>query len=483
MPASDSTAPPRVLIADDQVDVRRALRLLLQAEGFETREVESPDAVPGALEDGDVDVVLLDVDENGEAAGPARNGGLGLLPRLRKLDPTLSVLAMASFASELGPDESLRHGARDCVRKPWDNRSLVRVLHTHAALTRALRRSRQAEDAAARLHRAPLPELVAESPAMQAVRALVRRAAPTETPVLLRGEPGTGRSLLARGLHAGSHRAHAPFAVFRVDGRPEAELEAELLGSLGGASPEARIDRMGVLEAADGGTLFLDRVERLPLGLQERLAEALRTGRFRRPGSARTRRADVRVLASTDADLAAASRAGRFREDLRELLASVEVELPPLRERPEDVLPLARAFLARHAERYGRSAPELSPAASEALARHAWPGNVRELELACERAVLSARGDAVTAADLGLAPPAPGPAAPEPEEPPEAAPAAPAEPPTAGDRPIDAFTLEEAERHLIKTAMDRYGGNVTRAAESLGLSRSALYRRLKRLGL
>jgi DNA-binding NtrC family response regulator len=355
-------------------------------------------------------------------------------------------------------------GARDYVEKPWDNARLLATLRTQVELARALRATRRLAADNQRLRgTGERPALVAESRPMRAVVGQLERIAPSDANVLVTGEHGTGKDVVARWIHAASHRAGRPLVTVNAGGITETLFESELFGHVKGAFTDAKADRVGSFELADGGTLFLDEIANVSLKQQAKLLRVLESGDLQRVGSSRIRRVDVRVIAATNADLAREVAEGRFREDLLYRLNTVEIRLPSLRERREDVPALAALFLREQASRYKKTAAELTPGAMRALLEHPWPGNVRELRHAVERAVLMARGPAVTEDDLGLQ-----------------LPRAAATP--AGELPDD-LTLEGAERLLIQRALTRHGGNVSRAAEALGVSRSALYRRLQYYGL
>ena len=346
------------------------------------------------------------------------------------------------------------------MEKPWDNARLVAVLRAQVELGRALRKTGQLEEENRRLRRSGLPELVGESRAMQPVRRMMERVAPSDANVLITGEHGTGKEVVARWIHAASARAGHALVTVNAGGISEGVFESELFGHVKGAFTDARADRVGYFEMADGGTLFLDEIGNLSPKLQAKLLRVLQTGEYQRVGSSRTARANVRIIAATNADLAREIAEGRFREDLLYRLNTVEIRLPPLRERREDVPLLANHFLRQRAERYGRRIEGISPEAMQALLDYPWPGNIRELEHTVERALLLMHSGTVQVADLSL--PA-------------------AEGAAAGN--LDQMPLEEVERVLIRKALQRHDGNVSQAAEALGLSRSALYRRLQRYGL
>jgi len=446
---------PRVLVADDQPDVLEAVRLLGKSNGLDVRTATSPRAALALAEADAFDVVLVDLNYTRDTTSGRE--GMDLLSRLRELDPHLPVVVITAWGSVEGAVEAMRRGARDYVQKPWDNDRLLATLRNQIELSRALRAGDRLAAEAAKRRRDDLPALIAESRAMEPVMRLLERVAPSEASVLVVGEHGTGKEVVARWLHAGSPRAARGFIPVNAGGLGEGVLDSELFGHVRGAFTDAHADRAGCFELADEGTLFLDEIANMPPPQQAKLLRVLQTGEYTPVGSSRVRRADVRLITATNADLGAEVAAGRFREDLLYRLNTVEIRLPPLRERREDVPRLAALFLGRHGRR--ADAPRaFSASAMEALLAHSWPGNVRELEHVVERAVLLAQGDEVTVDDLAL------------------------RDRTDGTPRLEAMTLDEAERYLIERALAAHGGNVSEAARALGLSRSALYRRLQGLG-
>ncbi|HEU0008300.1 MAG TPA: sigma-54 dependent transcriptional regulator [Verrucomicrobiae bacterium] len=445
-----------MLVADDQGDVLEALRLLLKGEGYRTETVSSPAKVLAALEAGEFDVVLMDLNYARDTTSGQE--GLELLARIQALDSALPVVVMTAWANVELAVEAMRRGARDFIQKPWDNPRLAAIIRNQVELGQALRKGQRLE-AENELLRGGGPALIAESPAMRPVLELIGRVGPSDANVLITGENGTGKGVVARALHAVSTRALKPLVVVNMGGLSEGVFESELFGHVKGAFTDARTDRVGRFELADGGTLFLDEIANVPLNQQTKLLRVLETGEFERVGSSKTRRANVRLISATNADVRGEVAAGRFRQDLLFRLNTVEISLPPLRERREDVAPLAAHFLRQHAQRYRKSVNGLEPSALQILQEHGWPGNIRELDHAIERAVLMAQGQQVKAADLGLR--GGGENAPRLEE----------------------MSLEEVERHLIKKTLARCDGNAMKAADALGLSRSAFYRRLEKYGL
>ena len=448
---------PRVLIADDQREVREALRLLLKGEGYATETAASPAEVLAAVTSQELDAVLMDLNYTRDTTSGRE--GLDLLSRLRAFDDKLPVIVMTAWASVGLAVEVMRHGARDFVEKPWDNNRLLTILRTQIDLGRALRHGERLEAENQLLRADGQPILVATSPEMRPVLDLVARVGPSEANVLITGENGTGKGVVARALHAVSPRARTPLVTVNTGGLSESVFESELFGHVRGAFTDAKSDRVGRFELADGGTIFLDEIANISLSQQAKLLRVLETGEFERLGSSRTRKADVRILSATNADLREEVAAGRFRQDLLFRLNTVEIRIPPLRDRRSDILPLADHFLEQHAQRYRKRVRGFEPAAAEALLAHPWPGNVRELDHAVERGILMAAGERIRLQDLGLQPAQ-----------------------AAGAAAIEDLPLEEVERVLIQKALARYG-NVSHAAQALGLSRSALYRRLEKHGL
>ena len=450
-----STPSTRLLIADDQRDVLEALRLLLKAEGYQIDAVESPAAVLKALEQRDYDVVIIDLYYARDTTSGQE--GLELLTKIHSADEMLPVVVMTAWGSVNVAVEAMRRGARDFVEKPWDNERLKAIVRTQAELGRALRRATRLEAQSRTTQNDGGPLLIADSVAMRPVLEVIARVGPSDANVLITGENGTGKGLVAQSLHAVSTRSARPMVTINAGGVSEGVFESELFGHVKGAFTDAKQDRVGRFELADGSTLFLDEIANVPLSQQQKLLRVLETGEFERLGSSRTRKADVRLISATNADLNAEVAAGRFRQDLLFRLNTIEIRLPPLRERRDDIPRIAKHFLVQHAQRYRKAMTGFDPAALQALIDHPWPGNVRELDHAVERAVLMAQGNVIHLADLGLRQ-------------------------TGGadaSARLEEMSLEDVEGFLIRKAMARYG-NVSHAAKALGLSRSALYRRLER---
>jgi DNA-binding NtrC family response regulator len=446
----------RVLVADDQSDIREALRLLLKAEGFEIEMAGSPAQVLTAVQARELDVVLMDLNYARDTTSGKE--GLDLLPRLQTVDPDLPVVVMTAWGTIELAVEAMRRGARDFVQKPWENARLVAIVKTQAELARALRKGHRLE-AGTRILAGDGSPLIAESKAMRPVLEVIAQVGPSDANVLLTGENGSGKGTVARSLHASSLRASKALVTVNVGGLSETLFESELFGHVKGAFTDAKTDRVGRFELADGGTLFLDEIANVSLGLQAKLLRVLETGEFEPVGSSRTRRVDVRILSATNADLRQEVASGRFRQDLLFRINTIELHVPALRDRPEDVGALAGHFLEQHVRRYRKRVSGFNEAAMRALREHSWPGNVRELDHVVERAILMTKGETIGVPDLGLR--------------------------TVADSVtrLEDMSLEDVECLLIKKALAREGGNVSKAAEALGLSRSAMYRRLQRYGL
>lgn len=447
---------PHILVADDQDDVLEAMRLLFKGEGIKVMTADSPQSVLKLLDDHDFDSVLIDLNYARDTTSGTE--GLDLLTRIQQIDDTLPVIVMTAWSSIELAVEAMRRGARDFVQKPWDNERLVATVRTQIELGRALRQSQrlQAEN---ELLREGAIQMIADSEAMRPVTEMINRVAPSPANVLVTGENGSGKGVVARALHELSDRKDKPMITVNMGGLSETVFESELFGHVKGAFTDAKSDRVGRFELADGGTLFLDEIGNLSSNQQTRLLRVLETGEFEPVGSSRTRRADVRVVSATNADLSQQVSEGRFRQDLLFRLNTIEIKLPPLRDRRSDIPKLAGQFLAEQQQRQSTNVNGISPAALEAMQAHSWPGNVRELSHVIERALLMARDTMIQPGDLGLAPA------------------------TDGISALESMTMDEIEKLVLRKALERHTGNANQAAKALGLSRSAFYRRLEKHGL
>jgi DNA-binding NtrC family response regulator len=446
----------RILIADDQRDVLEALRILLKSEGHQTDAVTSLTGIFNALQQRDYALLMMDLNYTRDTTSGQE--GLEVIPKIQALDSTLPIVVMTAWATIDLAVEAMKRGARDFVPKPWDNERLLTIVRTQIELASALRRGRKLE-AANKLLGGNVPKLIADAPSMRPVIEMISRVAPSDANVLITGENGTGKSLVAQALHALSPRASHSMITVNMGGLSETLFESELFGHVKGAFTDAKSDRAGRFELADESSLFMDEIANIPLNQQAKLLRVMETGEFERVGSSKTLHANVRTISATNATLTDEIAAGRFRQDLLFRLNTIEIALPPLRDRREDIIPLANNFLSQHAQRYRKELVGFDETARERLLQHSFPGNVRELDHVIERAVLMSRGSHLKAADLGL---------------------------TSGggeSKTLEDMSLEEVEAFLIKKALARNDGNARKAAEALGLSRSAFYRRLQQYGL
>ena len=452
-----TAAAPRILAADDQQHILDAIEILLKPQGYRIDAVRSPELAREALATEQYDAVLIDLNYTRDTTSGTE--GLDLLTEIVSQDSTLPVIVMTAWGNVEVAVEAMRRGARDFIQKPWENERLLTMLRTHVELRRALL---QAERLAAEnrlLNAQGLPEFIATSPTMAPVLEAITRIAPSDANVLITGEHGTGKEVVAHTIHALSLRKQKPLIAVNTGGLAEGVFESELFGHVKGSFTDARTDRIGRFELADGGTIFLDEIGNLPLRQQAKLLRVIESGELERVGASRSRKIDVRVISATNMDLSSASESGQFREDLLFRLNTVEIRLPALRDRREDIPMLATHFLNQYASRYRRTIKGMDPAALQSMLQHSWPGNVRELEHTMERAVLMCRAEQIQTADLGLASP------------------------RGQAQNLEELSLEAVESILIRKALQRFQGNVSQAAEALGLSRGALYRRMEKYGL
>jgi DNA-binding NtrC family response regulator len=446
----------KILVADDQRDVLEALRILLKGAGYQTDAVTSLTGVFNALEKKEYALLMMDLNYTRDTTSGQE--GLEVIPKIQAIDNTLPIVVMTAWATIDLAIEAMKRGARDFVPKPWDNERLLAIVRTQIELALALRRERKLE-AENELLRGSAPHLIADSTAMRPVIEMIARVAPSDANVLVSGENGTGKGLVAQALHSLSPRASKSMITVNMGGLSETLFESELFGHVKGAFTDAKTDRAGRFELADESTLFMDEIATIPLNQQAKLLRVIETGEFERVGSSRTLRANVRIISATNSNLHDEVAAGRFRRDLLFRLNTIEISLPPLRDRREDIMPLANHFLRLHVQRYRKEIGGFDEAARQRLLQHTFPGNVRELDHVIERAVLMARDRHIKANDLGLIT-------------------------SSGDaRNLEEMSLEEVEAFLIKKALARNDGNARKAAEALGLSRSAFYRRLQQYGL
>lgn len=448
--------PYRILVADDQPDVLEALAMSLHARGFDVETTPSPQIALELLRVGQYDTLLLDLNYTRDTTSGQE--GLKLLERISEIDNQLPVIVMTAWGTIDLAVQAVRRGARDFFQKPWNDEELASKIRMSADLYRALRHGQRLE-AENKLFRSQAPRLIANSPAMLPIINLISRVGSSEANVLITGEHGSGKEVVAQTLHALSPRADKPLIMVNTGGLPEGTFESELFGHVKGAFTDAKTDRVGRFEMADQGTIFLDEIANVPLRQQAKLLRVLESGEMERVGSSRTQQIDVRVLSATNADLQEACASSEFREDLLFRLNTVQIKVPPLRERPEDVPALAAHFLGKYCERYRKNVRGFKRDAMEQLLRYPWPGNVRELDHVVERATIMCQGDLIELGDLGL------------------------QSSNYTGASLDTMSLEDAEQLLISKALARYKGNVKQAAQVLGLSRGTFYRRMEKYGL
>ncbi|RSL17782.1 DNA-binding NtrC family response regulator [Edaphobacter aggregans] len=454
---TSAETPCRLLIADDQPHILEALRLLLKPEGYELEMVRAPALVLDALAHESFDGLLIDLNYTRDTTSGQE--GLDLVSRVREIDAQLPIVVMTAWGNIDLAVDAMRRGAGDFIQKPWENARLLSILRTQMELHRSQKRAQWLEAENRILRASGAPDFIASAASMRQVLETMARVGPSDANVLITGEHGTGKEVVAQTLHRLSSRATRSLVAVNTGALPEGIFESELFGHVKGAFTDARSDRIGRFELANNGTLFLDEIANIPVRQQAKLLRVLETGEMERVGSSKTQTVDVRMISATNADLRAECAAGRFREDLLFRLNTVEINLPPLRERRDDLPALAGHFLARYTARYRRAIQGFEPAALQLMLHHNWPGNVRELDHTIERAVLMARGERIESADLGL------------------------NTQRTAVQNLDELSLETVEAILIRKALARASGNVSHAADALGLSRGALYRRIEKYGL
>ena len=457
-----------VLVVDDNEDVLTAIRLLLRDRVGTVHTATSPSALPTLLRETRYDCVLLDMNFSRDASSGRE--GLQWLDNARRIDPGVVVVMITGYGDLDLAVRAMKHGAADFVTKPWANDRLLAAVEAAARL-RASREAapspppaapRAARPAAEASGGTGLPGLVGESPPMLALAETVRKVAPTDANVLILGENGTGKELVAQAIHALSRRAKGPFVPVDLGAVPPSLFEAELFGAARGAFTGAAADRAGRFEAAGGGTLFLDEIGNAEPTEQAKLLAALQRREVVRVGETAPRAIDVRLVSATNAPLHERVGAGAFRQDLMYRINTVELRLPPLRERGADLDRLADHFLSRYAAEYDRPVRAFTDAARTRLRAYGWPGNVRELQHTVERAVILTDGRAIDAGDLQFSA---------------------AQPAAAAPLGAGSLDLEEIEAAAVRAALARHGGNITHAADELGLTRKSLYRRIEKYGL
>ena len=445
----------KILVVDDNSGIRAALKVLLPIHFAQVEVIPSPNELISRLVEFRPDVVLLDMNFHTDIN--TGNEGLFWLSEIKKRCPDIEVVLFTAYADIQLAVEGMKRGAFDFIVKPWDNERLVQTLK--AAYEG---RSKEAKEAAA-APTSSINMLWGKGQAMSIVRKTVEKIAPTDATVLITGENGTGKDVLAGEIHRMSERALRPIVCVDAGALTETLFESELFGHVKGAFTDAHTDHVGKFEQADGGTLFLDEIGNIPLHLQAKLLRALQNRSITRVGDTKAIPVDIRLICATNKDLEKMVREGDFREDLFYRINTMHLHLPALRERTDEIIPLAEMFIARYSERYRRTVNGMTPDAAETLKAHFWSGNIRELQNCIEKAVILSDGESLTASDIEL--------------PQNRAAQNTNQAMTGGD------TLEETEEKAIRAAMARYGGNLSMVAKSLNISRPTLYAKLKKYNI
>ncbi len=460
----------KILVVDDNAGIRSALKILLPMYFAQVETIPSPATLVGKLEEFRPDVVLLDMNFN--TSINTGNEGLYWAGEVKKIAPEVEVVLFTAYADIQLAVEGMKRGAFDFIVKPWDNDKLVEVLT--AARDKARKAMKRDARSGSGMTTSVIPGLTSSvipgltgdpmfwgsSRPMAAIRRTLEKIAPTDASVLITGENGTGKDVLAREIHARSLRSGGPMVAVDAGAITETLFESELFGHVKGAFTDAHADHAGKFEQADGGTLFLDEIGNIPLHLQAKLLRAIQSRSIIRVGGSEPRPVNIRLICATNMDLEQLVREGRFREDLYYRINTVHIHLPALRERKEDIGPLAERFIARYAAQYHRTLEGLDASALEALEAHRWNGNIRELQNCIEKAVILSESATLTAADIQVERTAP-----------------------SAVRLAPSCHSERSEESLVREAMERTGGNISAAAKMLGVSRPTLYAKLKKYGL
>lgn len=453
----------RVLVVDDKKDVLTAIRLLLKEHVAEVHTARDPSALPTLLQENSYDVILLDMNFSADASSGRE--GFEWLRKIQEIDASAVVVFITAYGDVEKAVRAMKEGAMDFIVKPWKNEKLVATVQAALELRESRREADRERERQERLGEdldAPFQEIIGESAPMQRVFTMIEKVAGTDANVLIRGENGTGKELVARALHRCSDRTDDIFVNVDLGALSEGVFESELFGHAQGAFTGADDDRAGRFEVADGGTLFLDEIGNLPPPLQKKLLVALQRREITRVGETEARPVDIRLISATNQPIYEQVENDTFRQDLLYRINTVEIELPPLRERGEDITLLANYFINKYADKYDKSARGMSEPARAKLQRYRWPGNVRELEHTMERAVILSESGVLGPDDFMLSAPI------ESDD---------------ENLPADSLNLEDLEQTAIRKALSKHGGNVSRAADELGLSRKALYRRIEKYGL
>jgi len=453
----------KILIVDDNEDLLKAAKMYLKRHFAQVDIEKNPEAIPNLMNNEDYDVILLDMNFTKDVS--SGHEGYYWLEKILTIDPSAVVVLITAYGDIQMAVKAIKAGATDFVLKPWENEKLLATLYSAMRL-------RESRDVIENLKiknqeinqelNSKFSEIIGQSSAMQKIFQTIERVAKTDANVLILGENGTGKELIARAIHRNSVRQNETFATVDLGSITETLFESELFGHKKGAFTDAKEDRAGRFELANGGTLFLDEIGNLSMPLQAKLLTVLQNRRVSRVGSSKDTPIDIRLICATNMPLYEMVKENRFRQDLLYRINTIEIEVPPLRERFEDIPLLANHFLKYYSEKYGKSVSRISDAAMTRMHKHPWPGNIRELQHSIERAVILSNGNVLQPEDFNFNVSAGK---------------------DDGQLNLDQFNLEEVEKLLIRKVLKKYNGNITQAASELGLTQSSLYRRLEKYGL
>lgn len=460
--------PARILVVDDNEDLLKAARLLLKQHFTRVDTEKNPENLPNLLRQEGYDVIMLDMNFTHDVTSGTE--GFFWLDKILQIDPAAIVLLITAYGDVEMAVRAVKSGATDFILKPWSNEKLLATLLSALSLRKSkleVEKLKSQNAIIARDQQARFGEMVGVSPAMREVFATIQKVAATDANVLILGENGTGKELIARSLHQHSNRARQAFISVDLGALSENLFESELFGHVKGAFTDAREDRAGRFEAADGGTLFLDEIGNLSMPMQSKLLTVLQSRQVTRVGSNRPKSVDIRLICATNMPLAEMIARNEFRQDLLYRINTIEVRLPALRERPEDIELLAHHYLRVYTQKYRKRIRDVSPMAIQRMTKYGWPGNVRELQHAMERAVILCERETLQPEDLFLS---------NAQKTPEKQ--------VNGDTlSLDQFNLDELEKAIIRKVLNKHSGNISKAATELGLTRASLYRRLEKYGL
>ncbi|WP_420154325.1 sigma-54-dependent transcriptional regulator [Siphonobacter sp.] len=460
--------PARILVVDDNEDLLKAARLLLKQHFTRVDTEKNPENLPNLLRQEGYDVIMLDMNFTQDVTSGTE--GFFWLDKILQIDPAAIVLLITAYGDVEMAVRAVKSGATDFILKPWSNEKLLATLLSALSLRKSkleVEKLKSQNAIIARDQQARFGEMVGVSSAMREVFGTIQKVAATDANVLILGENGTGKELIARSLHQNSNRSRQAFISVDLGAISEHLFESELFGHVKGAFTDAREDRAGRFEAADGGTIFLDEIGNIPLPMQAKLLTVLQGRQVTRVGSNRPKSIDIRLICATNMPLSEMVSKGEFRQDLLYRINTIELRIPALRERPEDIELLAHHYLRVYTQKYRKRIKDVSPAAIQRMTKYGWPGNVRELQHAIERAVIMCEKDMLQPEDLFIS---------NAQKVPEK--------PTNGETiSLDQFNLDELEKAIIRKVLNKHSGNISKAATELGLTRASLYRRLEKYGL